>query len=247
MTSRPTLCEQRSDDLARAALRESDRLAHHGRFGGQIKEGKTPAEAATRRNYQAEIIAEILTGQPVEQYVSKEMQWGIDTEPFARAAYELECEQTVDNVGFAIHSTIARFGCSPDGFVGDDGLVELKCPNTATHIDYILAGIVPAEYQAQMLSEMACTGRKWCDFVSFDPRLPRHLQLFVRRFVRDETRIAEIEQKVEKFLEEVDDVIFRLDATIPIEENPRSDTLLMQLQDSLSAVLDQKHADEVQF
>jgi hypothetical protein len=96
-----------------------------------------------------------------------------------------------------------------------------------------------------MLSEMACYERQWCDFVSFDPRLPGHLQLFVRRFVRDETRIAEIEQKVAKFLAEVDDVIFRLDATVPIEDNPRSDSLLTQLQDSLSAVLDRKHSDEI--
>jgi hypothetical protein len=175
------------------------------------------------------------------------MQWGIDTEPFARAAYELTCNATVDTVGFAIHPHIERFGASPDGFVGDEGMVELKCPNTETHIDYILQGTVPAEYQAQMLAELACTGRQWCDFVSFDPRLPRHLQLFVRRFQRDETRIAEIEHKVTKFLAEVDDVIFRLDATVPIEENPRSDSLLTQLQDSLSAVLDRKNGDEVAF
>jgi hypothetical protein len=241
MTSANILdCEQRSDQW---------RFARCGRVTGsritdvlaEIKKG----EAATRRNYRAEIIAEILTGQPVESYISPAMQWGINTEPFARAAYELTCNATVDSVGFAIHPLIPRFGSSPDGFIGEDGLVEIKCPNTATHIDYILAGTVPVDYQSQMLAEMACTCRQWCDFVSFDPRLPKHLQLFVRRFLRDETRIAEIEQKVTKFLAEVDDVIFRLDATVPIEENPRADSLLTQLQDSLSAVLDRKHSDEI--
>lgn len=201
----------------------------------EIKKG----EAASRRNYRAKIVAEILTGQPVEpveQYVSKEMQWGTDTEPFARAAYELECDAVVDKVGFAIHPQNERFGASPDGSVGHEGLVELKCPNTATHIDYILAGVVPADYQLQMLAEMACTERQWCDFVSFDPRLPKRLQLFVRRFPRDEKRIAEIEQKVERFLAEVDEVIFRLESTVSIGPNPGSDSLLTQLQDSLSAV-----------
>src|ERR1019366_4116795 len=177
-----------------------------------------------------QLIAEILTGQPAEdQYISQAMAYGTEIEPFARAAYELNQDAVVDSIGFAIHPTINRFGASCDGLVGDNGLVEIKVPNTATHIDYILAGTVPSDYQSQMLSEMACTRRQWCDFVSFDPRLPRHLQLFVRRFSRDETRIAEIEQKVQKFLAEVDDVIFRLDATVPIEGDPRSDSLLTQL------------------
>ena len=243
MTS-PTIldCEQRTDEwrMIRCGKVTGSRITD---VLAKVKDPK--AEAATRRSYRAEIIAEILTGLPVESYISPAMQWGIDTEPFARAAYELTCNTTVDNVGFAIHPHLPRFGSSPDGTIGEDGLVEIKCPNTATHIDYILAGAVPTDYQAQMLAEMACTGRQWCDFVSFDPRLPRHLQLFVRRFSRDETRIAEIEQKVAKFLAEVDDVIFRLDATVPIEDNPRSDSLLTQLQDSLSAVLDRKHSDEI--
>lgn len=200
------LCEQRSDEwrAIRAgkvtASRISDVLA-------EIKKG----EAATRRNYKAEIIAEILTGIPADNYVSKEMQWGIDNEPFARAAYEIAQDATVDTVGFAIHPSIARFGASPDGFVSDIGLVEFKCPNTSTHLDYILAGEVPSEYQPQMLAAMACTGREWCDFVSFDPRLPERFQLFVRRFYRHEGRIREMELKVERFLGEVDEVLARLE------------------------------------
>jgi hypothetical protein len=145
------------------------------------------------------------------------MQWGIDTEPFARAAYELQQDVMVETVGFATHPEIPRFGCSPDGLVGEDGLVEIKCPNTATHIEYLLAGTVPAEYQAQMLVEMACTGRQWVDFVSYDPRLPAHLQLFVRRFLRDAARIAEIESKVVQFLEEVDRVLVQLSSSGDLE------------------------------
>jgi hypothetical protein len=118
----------------------------------------------------------------------------------------------VDTVGFALHPSIERFGASPDGFVGDDGIVEFKCPATATHLDYLLAGVVPEDYHAQMLTEMACTGRQWVDFVSFDPRLPTRLQLFVRRFPRDDAKIAEIEAKVERFLEEIDVVLGSLAA-----------------------------------
>lgn len=200
------LCEQRSDEwrAIRAgkvtASRISDVLA-------EIKKG----EAATRRNYRAEIVSEILTGVPCESYISKEMQWGIDNEPFARAAYEITRDIAVETPGFAIHPMIARFGASPDGLVNDIGMVEFKCPNTATHLDYILAGEVPTEYQSQMLAEMACAGREWCDFVSFDPRLPERFQLFVRRFYRHEGRIREMELKVERFLGEVDEVLARLE------------------------------------
>ena len=213
-------CEQRSDEWRAlrigkvTASRICDVLA-------KIQKG----EAASRRNYRAEIIVEILTGLPADNYVSKEMQWGIDTEPFARAAYELQQDVMVTTVGFACHPVIDRFGASPDGLVGDDGLVEIKCPNTATHIEYLLAGVVPSDYQPQMLVAMACTGREWCDFVSFDPRLPPRLQLFVRRFFRDDARIAEIEAKVEKFLEEVDDVIARLDP--PETKGPQPAVKLM--------------------
>jgi putative phage-type endonuclease len=190
----------------------------------EIKKG----EAASRRNYRAEIVIETLTGLPADNYISKEMQWGIDTEPFARAAYELQNDVMVATVGFANHPAIARFGASPDGLVGEDGLVEIKCPNTATHLDYLLTGEVPADYQPQMLVAMACTGRDWCDFVSFDPRMPQHLQLFVRRFERDNFRITEIEQKVEKFLDEVDEMLMRLDPPAP--KGPQPAVQLMERQ-----------------
>lgn len=204
------LCQQRSEEwkVLRAgkvtASRISDVLA-------ELKKGT--GEAATRRNYKAEIIAEILTGIPAEMFVSKEMQWGTDTEPFARAAYEIAEDVAVDTIGFAIHPQVARFGASPDGLVSDIGMVEIKCPNTSTHLDYILAGVVPAEYQPQILAGLCCAGREWCDFVSYDPRLPERFRLFTKRFYRHEGRIREIEMKVERFLGEVDEVLARLECS----------------------------------
>lgn len=156
-----------------------------------------------RADYRTEIISECLTGRAAEHYVTPAMEWGIETEPLARAAYEMRLDTEVADGGFHIHDQITRFGASPDGLIGDDGLLEIKCPTTAVHVEYIIAGVTPEEYQPQMLAEMACTGRQWCDFVSFDPRLPKKLQLFVRRFPRNDERIAAMEEEVLKFLEEV--------------------------------------------
>lgn len=168
-------------------------------------------ESASRRDYKAQIVAEILTGTPQENgFKSAEMQWGNDQEPFARAAYEIATGAMVDQVGLVLHPTIERGAASPDGLVFFDGLVEIKCPKTATHLQYLVDGKVPTHYQPQMLWQMACTGRDWCDFVSFDPRLPEHLQLFVRRFSRDQKRIDEIESEVRAFLAEVDAILAAL-------------------------------------
>ena len=173
----------------------------------KIKSG----EAASRKDYKAQIVAEILTGTPQENgFKSAEMQWGNDQEPFARAAYEIATGAMVDQVGLVLHPTIERGAASPDGLVGPDGLVEIKCPKTATHLQYLVDGKVPTHYQPQMLWQMACTGRDWCDFVSFDPRLPDHLQLFIRRFNRDQKRIDEIESEVRAFLAEVDAILAAL-------------------------------------
>jgi putative phage-type endonuclease len=160
-------------------------------------------ELACRAAYRGEIIVEILTGRSAEHYVTPAMEWGIENEPVARAAYEMRLDVETEPGGFAIHDQIPRFGASPDGLIGDDGMLEIKCPTTAVHIGYIIAGTTPEEYQPQMLAEMACTGRRWCDFVSFDPRLPKKLQLFVRRFQRNDERIAAMESEVLTFLEEV--------------------------------------------
>ena len=111
------------------------------------------------------------------------MQWGLDQEPFARAAYELHAGVLVETCGFVLHPQIARFGASPDGLVGDDQpLIQIKCPTTKTHLEWMMAKTIPLEHIPQMLAELSCTGREWADFVSFDPRLPEHLQLFVLRF-----------------------------------------------------------------
>ena len=168
-------------------------------------------EAATRRNYRSQVLSEMMSGQPCENgYVSEAMKFGSEQEPFARAAYEIARDVTVDQVGFVIHPTIEFGGCSPDGLVGTEGMIQVKVPNTATHIDYILAGEVPSDYKNQMLFEMACAGRQWSDFVSYDPRLPAHFQLFVRRFPRDDKRIVEIEAAVVQFLSEVNETITKL-------------------------------------
>lgn len=173
----------------------------------KIKSG----EAAARRDYRAQIVAEILTGRPQESgFSNAEMQWGTETEPLAREAYEVKEGALVEQVGLVIHPTIDRSGASPDGLVDEDGLVEIKCPKTATHLQYLIDGVAPSKYQLQMLWQMACTGRAWCDFVSFDPRLPDDLQFFKVRFPRDDKRIKEIETEVKAFLGEVDATIQQL-------------------------------------
>lgn len=159
--------------------------------------------SATRANYMAQLICERLTGVKAESFTSAAMEWGVEQEPLAIAAYEAMHRVFVEAVGFIEHPNIALAGASPDGLVGDDGLVEIKCPNSATHIDTLLNGDVDGKYIKQMQWQMACTGRQWCDFVSFDPRLPGNLQLFVKRIPRDEAAIAAMEMEVTKFLAEL--------------------------------------------
>lgn len=175
---------------------------------------KPNEEAAPRRNYRTEIVCERLTGRAEDHYVSFDMDWGTANEPLARAAYEIHFGVDVDSIGFATHSRIEGFGASPDGLIGADGLLEIKCPKTATHICYLLENVAPEEYQPQMMAEMACTGRQWVDFISFDPRLPKSMQMFAVRFHRDEKRIAEMEKEVEKFLGDVDTMIAKLEAAV---------------------------------
>ena len=131
------------------------------------------------------------------------MQWGTDKEPEARAAYEFRTDCEIAQVGFVIHPQIADSGASPDGLVGDDGMAEFKCPNTATHIETLLTGAIPSKYITQMMWQMACTGRKWCDFVSFDPRMPETMRFFICRIERDDKLIASLEKDVTDFLDEM--------------------------------------------
>ncbi len=166
--------------------------------------------SATRDNYMAQLVCERLTGQKGESFTNAAMQHGTDTEPLARAAYEALKDVLVDEVGFVPHPSIIMAGASPDGLVGEDGLLEIKCPNTATHIETLLSQSVPGKYNTQMQFQMACTGRQWCDFVSFDNRLPEELQLFVKRVPRDNEFIKQMEDEVVKFLNELDIKIAQL-------------------------------------
>jgi predicted phage-related endonuclease len=138
------------------------------------------------------------------------MQWGTETEPQARMAYEIITGATVVETGFVLHPEIAGFGASPDGLIGDDGLIEIKCPNTATHIDTLLADKVPTKYIIQMHVQMLCTGRAWCDFVSFDPRLPIDLHMFIKRVERDNKLAEEIVTEVQSFLADMEAKIAKL-------------------------------------
>lgn len=166
--------------------------------------------SASRANYLAQLICERLTGSREEGFESGAMVWGRETEAQARAAYEFLTDSAVTETGFALHPKIAMFGASPDGLIGEDGLIEIKCPNTATHIDTLLSETVPAKYITQMQVQMACTGRVWCDFVSFDPRLPADLQMWVKRVRRDEAAIQNIEAETVKFLGELDATVLAL-------------------------------------
>lgn len=170
----------------------------------KLKNGKY---SAGRQNYLMEVVCARLTGHMPEHFVSAAMEWGVQQEPFARAAYELEMDLMVETVGFAIHPIIPYFGASPDGLIASDGSIEIKCPTSDTHLRWIMDGVVPEEYIPQMKAVMACSERQWCDFVSFDPRMPKDLQLFVRRLDRDEPMVKEMEEEVEKFLGEVDGMI----------------------------------------
>jgi putative phage-type endonuclease len=159
---------------------------------------------ASRANYMAELLVERLTQTPTESYVNAAMQWGTEQEPLARAAYDFLHDCNVEECGFFDHPHIGMSGASPDGLIGDDGLIEIKCPQTATHIETLQGAAVPAKYLAQIQWQLACTGRQWCDWVSFDPRMPATMQLFVSRVARDDKAIAELEKQVTDFLAELE-------------------------------------------
>ena len=165
--------------------------------------------SASRDNYMAQLICERLTGQQGESFTNAAMTWGTETEPLARSAYEAHAEM-VEEVGFVQHPKIEQAGASPDGLVGLFGMLEIKCPNTATHIDTLLSQTVPTKYITQMQWQMRCCERQWCDFVSFDPRLPQDLQLFVKRIDFDASYVATLEEEVNLFLKELDQKVNKL-------------------------------------
>jgi putative phage-type endonuclease len=167
---------------------------------------------ASRANYAAQLIAERLTGVAESGFTSAAMQHGIDTEAAARAAYGFMQDVEVVEAPFVLHPRLAWSGASPDGFVSDDGLIEIKCPNTATHITTLRGGEIPDKYIKQMQWQMACTERDWCDFVSFDPRMPVEMQLHIQRVDRDNDLIAEIESAAIGFLTEILATVAELEA-----------------------------------
>ena len=199
---------------------------------------KNGSEGADRRNYRVELAAERLTGRSEEFYVSPEMQWGTENESFARASYEIARGVMTDQLGFVIHPTMDFAGASPDSLVDEDGGLEIKCPKSTTHIKWMQAGGVPEEHQPQMLWNMACTGRAWWDFASYDPRLPEEIRLYVARMERDEKRIAEVEAEVVRFNAEVDFLIGSLGVKVykpsyytPTEKT--ADEMMRELADEL--------------
>ena len=159
---------------------------------------------ASRANYMAELIAERLTGTVAESYTNAAMAWGTEKEPEAIAAYEFLTNAEIERVCFVAHPKIEMSGASPDGLVGAYGLIEAKCPNTATHIDTLLGAPIPTKYITQVMWQLACTGRAWCDWVSYDPRMPESMRLYVYRIQRDDALIALLEKDVIAFLAEVE-------------------------------------------
>lgn len=205
--------EQRSPEWFAARLGK----VTASRVADAIAQTKT-GWGASRANYAAQLVAERLTGVAAESFTNAAMQWGCDYEAEARRAYAFYRDATVTEEAFTPHPTIEMAGASPDGLIGDDGLLELKCPITATHITTLLGGIVPAKYVTQMMFQMACTGRQWCDFASYDPRLPESMRLFVKRVERDDAEIARLEALVVDFLGEVDETVASLRALYELRE-----------------------------
>ena len=197
--------EQRTDDWFAARLGK----VTASRVADVIAKTKT-GYGAGRANYMADLVVERLTGQKASSFSNAAMEWGTEQEPNAKAAYAAKTGILVEDVGFIDHPTVAMSGASPDG-LAEEGLVEIKCPNTATHLEYIFDGKPPQKYVTQMQWQMACAGKPWCDFASFDPRLPERLQLLVVRVPRDDDYIKMLEQEVTIFLQELDDKLNKLE------------------------------------
>lgn len=191
--------DQRTDEWFASRLGK----ATASRIADIIAKTKT-GPSASRENYAVQLVLERITQSKGESYSNAAMQWGTETEPLARQAYELKRGLFVDEIGFIDHPTIANSGASPDGLVGTDGLLEIKCPNSATHMETLVTRKIPQKYIPQMTWQMACTGRNWCDFVSFDPRFPEHLQIFIERIEYDPTYVRMLELEVTQFLDEVE-------------------------------------------
>lgn len=168
-------------------------------------------ESAARKNYRVQLVCERLTGKVADQFVNDHMMRGIELEPVARSVYEQKTGEFVQEVGFVLHHSVADAGASPDGLVGKDGMIEIKCPSALNHVETIMSGEMPSKYKPQVQWQMACCGKDWVDFVSYNQDMPENLQLFVTRVYRDNEYIAMLEESIVKFLEEVNQTVTKLE------------------------------------
>jgi putative phage-type endonuclease len=175
--------------------------------------------AASRSNYKAELVLEILTNTTAVGFVSEAMKWGTEQEPNARALYASTIFDPVVEVGFVDHPDILGAGCSPDGLVGDDGIVEIKCPNTATFLEIFLTDNIPQKWLTQIQMQLDCTGRKWCDFVCYDPRMPEGGQIYVQRVERDEMFISTMREMIQTFIKELNEEVEQVKTKIKENQN----------------------------
>lgn len=183
------------------------------RLGDVIAKTKTgPSER--RRGYMLELIAERLTQSAADHFPSQAMEWGTMHEGLARSAYEAARGLLVEEVGFVQHPSIPMAGASPDGLIGVDGILEIKCPTSRTHLENIMRGGVDPQYKPQIGWQLECTGRSWADFVSFDPRMPEAYQLYICRITREELPLDEYRAEVEAFLEGIAREMERLAANM---------------------------------
>lgn len=201
--------DQRSEEwiLARMGRVTASRVA-------DVMAATKSGPAASRKNYMMELLCQRLTGKSEEGFTSAAMQRGTDLEPIARSAYEVDAGVMVVETGLILHPSGIAFGASPDGLVNGDGLVEIKCPNTATHVEFLRTGKPDGKYLWQMAAQMECAGRDWCDFVSFDDRLPDPLQYRRARIDRDDKKISEMMAGIRRFLDELDAVEAEMTALI---------------------------------
>jgi putative phage-type endonuclease len=198
--------EQGSDEWKQA------RLGHvtASNMADVMSKGKGTAEAVGRYKYKVKLVAERLTQTSGESFTNAAMEWGIEQEQFACIEYEAFRNVFVERTGFWVHPEIQWLGVSPDRLVGDEGLIEVKCPNTTTHLGYLFENKIPSDYYKQIQCQLWVTGRQWCDFVSYDPRLPKRNQLLIVRAERDEKLIKEMETETLQFLGEVNQLIIKL-------------------------------------
>jgi len=202
--------EQRTDEWYQARLGK----VTASRIEAVMAKGKNGNPSETRKNYMTDLLVERLTGEPTDFYTSADMQYGIDMEDFAKLAYMEKTGNAVNNVGFIDSVNVVNSGASPDGLIGFEGGIEIKCPKTKTHLNTIMTGKIKRGYLFQIQWCIYCTDCQWWDFVSYDNRLPDHLQLYIQRVERDEDMIQEIKAEVEKFLKELDEMEFELNNAV---------------------------------